>query len=327
MDLQLLRIGLLALAATLLSACATQLPPAEPVVVEEPAEVVVEPEPPPVEQKQAEPVPEPAPSPPPPMPSVAIVLTNKQPVYADVAKELTQHFENYDIYDLDDASRPPVSVLRLINDSNPVAVIAIGVRAARSSVAMSRQPVVFSQVFNYRHYDLLNDNTRGVAALPPLDAQVAAWREIDPSVQKIGFIIGEGHDDLVTEAEVAAQRLGVELDVEVSYSDQETLYIFRRMIRDIDGFLLLPDNRILSARILQEMMTEARRNRVPVSVPSDAMLSLGATLSMTASAADIARTIAKVVRGIQAGNIADIPPVSHLSEILIKSGPAEQAAR
>ncbi len=322
------RIGLLALAALLLSACATQLPPPEPIVADDPVEAVVEPAPAPVEEKQPEPVPEPEPVPAPaPLPSVAIVVTSSQPVYTDVANELTKHFENYDIYDLSDASRPPVTVLRLINDSNPVAVIAIGVRAAQSAVAMSRQPVVFSQVFNYRDHDLLNDNTRGVATLPPLDAQLAAWREIDPSVQRVGFIIGDGHDELITEAEVAAQRHGLELDVEISRSDQETLYIFRRMIRDIDGFLLLPDNRILSSRVLQEMMTEARRHQVAVSVPNDAMLSLGAAVSMTASAADIARTIVKVVRAIQAGNIGDLPPVTGLSEILVRTGPTEQAAR
>lgn len=322
------RIGLLALAAMLLSACATPLPPPEPVVVDEPVEVVVEPAPAPVEEKRAEPLPEPVPVPKPaPLPSVAIVLSSSQPVYTDVADELTTHFGNYDVYDLSDARRPPVTVLRLINDSNPVAVIAIGVRAAQSAVAMSRQPVVFSQVFNYRHHELLNDNTRGVAALPPLDAQLAAWRDLDPSLQRVGLIIGDGHDDLVTEAEIAAQRHGLELDVEISSSDQETLYIFRRMVRDIDGFLLLPDNRILSSRVLQEMMTEARRHRVPVSVPNDAMLPLGAAVSMSASAADIARTIVRVVRAIQAGDIDDLPPVTGLSEILVRTGPTEQAAR
>ena len=326
MDAQLRRIGLLALAATLLSACATQLPPPEPAVVEEPVEVVVEPAPAPVEE--AEVLPEPVlPPPPPPLPSVAIVLTSNTPVYTDVANELAAHFENYKVYDLGDETRTPVSVLRLINDSSPVVVIAIGVRAALSSVAMSEQPVVFSQVFNYRHHDLLRDNTRGVAALPPIDAQLAAWREIDPAVKRIGFIIGEGHEDLLAEAEVAAQRHGLELSAEVSRSDQETLYIFRRMIRDIDGFLLLPDNRILSSRVLQEMMNEAKRHRVPVTVPNDAMLSLGASISMTASAADVARAIVKVVRAIQAGNIANVPPITALTEILVKTGPVEQAAR
>ena len=89
-----------------------------------------------------------------------------------------------------------------------------------------------------------------------------------------GLILGEGHDDLITEAEIAAQRHGIELVVQISHSDQETLYFFRRMIRDIDGFWLLPDNRVLSARVLQQMLADAKQRRVPVSVPSDSMLSI-----------------------------------------------------
>ena len=61
---------------------------------------------------------------PPPLPPVSIVLTNSQPAYADVAEELTRHFDNYTIYDLSEKDRPPVTVLRLINDSNPGVVIA-----------------------------------------------------------------------------------------------------------------------------------------------------------------------------------------------------------
>ena len=54
---------------------------------------------------------------PPKLPPVAIVLTSSQPAYADVAAELAQRFDDYDIYDLSDRSRPPISVLRVINDS------------------------------------------------------------------------------------------------------------------------------------------------------------------------------------------------------------------
>jgi ABC-type uncharacterized transport system substrate-binding protein len=244
-----------------------------------------------------------------------------------VARELARHFDNHEIYDLGDDARPPVSVLRLINDSEPGAVIAIGLRAAKSSVAMSDHPVVFSQVFNYRHHDLLQKNSRGVAALPPIDAQLAAWKEADPSVERIGLILGEGHDDLIAEAEIAAQRHGIDLVVQVTHSDQETLYFFRRMIRDIDGFWLLPDNRVLSSRVLQQMLAEAKQRHVPMSVPSDSMLSLGAAISMTAQASDIAATIIDVVRRIQGGDLSRVPPITQLSEIRIKTESAEQVVR
>ena len=322
MDVYVLRKGALILVAMLFVGCETLQPPVPP-PIEEPIEVTVEE--PPVVTVAPEPKPE-VPEPP-PLPPVSIVLSNSQPAYADVARELAGHFENHTIYNLGTDNRPPVSILRIINDSETGAVIAIGLRAAQSSIAMSDHPVVFSQVFNYRHHDLLRDNSRGVAALPPIEAQLAAWKEADPSVKRIGLILGEGHDELITEAEIAAQRHGIDLVVQVSHSDQETLYFFRRMIRDIDGFWLLPDNRVLSSRVLQQMLADAKQRRVPVSVPSDSMLSLGAMISMTTQASDIAATIADVVRMIQGGDINSVPPITQLSEISIKTKGAEQVVR
>lgn len=259
-----------------------------------------------------------------PLPSVAIVISGNQPAYADVAEELKHRFERFQVYDLEGSGEAPVTVLRLVNDSNPGAVVAIGLRAARSSVAMSENPVVFSQVFNYRANGLLTDNSRGIAVLPPLDAQLAEWKRLDPTIARIGIIVGEGHDDLITEAELAAQEQGVELRVRVTHSDQETLYFFRRMIRDIDGFWLLPDNRVLSARVLQQMFEEARRQQVPMNVPSESMLSHGAIVSMSSLASDIAETIVNVVRQIQDGNLARIPPITQLTEMRVRTNETVQ---
>jgi ABC-type uncharacterized transport system substrate-binding protein len=315
MEAYMLRKGALVLVAMLFAGCGTLQQPLPP-PVDEPIEIIVE-EPPVVE---AQPLPEPeVPEPPLPLPSVSIILTNSQPAYADVARQLTHHFDNYEIYDLSKDDRPPVTILRVINDSNPGAVIAIGLRAARSSVAMSDHPVVFSQVFNYEHHELLQKDSRGVAALPPVDAQIAAWKEVDPSVKRIGLIIGEGHEELVAAAELAAQRHDIDLVVQIARSDQETLYFFRRMIRDVDGLWLLPDNRILSSRVLQQMLAEAKQRRFPVSVPSESMLSLGAMISMTTQASDIAETIADVVRKIAAGNIEGVSPITQLSAITVKT--------
>ncbi len=43
------------------------------------------------------------------------------------------------VYDLSDSSRPPINVLRLINDSASGAVVAIGLGAAKLSVAISNR--------------------------------------------------------------------------------------------------------------------------------------------------------------------------------------------
>ena len=281
---------------------------------------------PPPEPMVVQPVPAPQPAPrkvaPKPIPEVAIVLTSRQPAYEDVANELGDRLENFTIYDLSDRSQPPVSAFRLINDSNSGAVVAIGLRAAKSSLSMAKVPVVFSQVFNYQEHNLITENSRGVSALAPLDAHLSAWKKIDPTLARVGLIIGDGHEELVSEAEIAAAKYGVELQVQVTRSDQETLYHFKRMIREIDGFWLFPDNRVLSPRVLKDMLTQANRRQVPVAVSHEAMLSMGAAISVSSVASDIAATIIDVLGKINAGHIDDVPPLSNLSEVRVVTNDA-----
>jgi len=136
-------------------------------------------------------------------------------------------------------------------------------------------------------------------------------------------IVGAGHDALLTEAEIAAQKHGVELQVREAASDQEVLYHFKRMIHEIDGFWLFPDNRILSPRVLTEMLQQANRRHVPVAVPNEGMLQLGAAISVSTVAADIAATIVKVLERIRAGEIDRIPPLTQLSEVRVATNDAK----
>lgn len=313
------------MAALFLAGCST-LPPPEPPPEVLPEPVVVEPVPVPVPAPPSQPAPVVKAPAPVALPPVAIVITSAQPAYADVANALAARLDQFEIYDLSDKSQPPVAVLRRINDSRSRAVVAIGLRAAQSSVAMAKSPVVFSQVFNYQDSELLTAQSRGVSALAPLDAQLAAWKEVDPGLQRLGLILGHGHDELIAAAEVAAARHGIELVLRESGSDQETLYLFRRMVRDIDGFWLMPDNRILSPRVLQQMIDDANRVQVPVSVPSEPMLEMGAAVSFETVAADIAETIVRVLRDIQAGKLASLPAVSELSEIRVTYRETPQVA-
>jgi ABC-type uncharacterized transport system substrate-binding protein len=306
--LSVVRYGAL-LAVAALGGCSVIAPDIDPV---EDAVVVV-----PVEPVPQQVAIKPPPPKPPSLPPVAVVISSQQAVFLDVANALTEYLDDFEVYDLSDSSQPPVSVLRVINDSDSGAVVAIGLRAAKSSVAMSQVPVIFSQVFNHQDYDLLNSNSRAVAPLAPLDAQLGAWIEIDPTILRIGIIVGEGHDALIEEAQLAAQKHNVELHIRIASSDQETIYLFRRMVQDIDGFWLFPDNRVLSSRSLQEILATARRNQVAVAVPNESMLDMGATISLATEAKDIAATIAGIIRKIQSEGLKNVPSVSPLSAIRV----------
>ncbi len=259
------------------------------------------------------------PSPPQKPPQVAVVLTSRTPAFEDVATALADQFDDLSIYDLGDKSQPPINAFKLINDSPTDVVVAIGLRAARSSAALSAVPVVFSQVFNYHDYGLLKEKSRGVAAIAPLDAQLAAWKGAEPDLASIGLVIGPGHDDLLEEAELAADRHGVKLQTAVVSSDQQALYDFKRMVRNIDGFWLLPDNRILSNRALNEIFEHSKRRGVSVLVPTPTMLPAGATISVSTVAEDIAERIHDVVQRIIDGDINQVPPVTPLKAVQVQT--------
>jgi ABC-type uncharacterized transport system substrate-binding protein len=307
-------------ALLLLHGCALLGPEPEPV---EPVPEVVEAPEPVVEVPEPEPEPEPpVVKPAPPPRQVAVVLSSRQEAYEAVANELSERLDNVAIYDLGDRCQPRVVAFRQINDSRTDAVVAIGLRAARSSVAMARVPIVFTQVFNYQDYGLITESSRGVSALPPLDAHLDAWKKLDPTLARVGIIIGVGHEYLQAEAEIAAQKHGVELRIQEAGSDQETLYHFKRMIHEIDGFWLFPDNRILSPRVLKEILQQANRRRVPVAVSNEGMLQLGAAISVSSIASDIAATIVRVLEQIRAGEIDSIPPLTQLSEVRVVTNDA-----
>ncbi len=259
---------------------------------------------------------------PPPPPDVAIVLSSRLPVYEAVATAIGERYANARIYDLSDKSQPPVTAFRIINDAGPDAVVAVGLRAAQSASSLADAPVIICQVFNFMDANLVDDNTRIVSALPPLDLQVAAWKKLHPSLQRIGAIVGPGHEDLIAEAQAAGRAHDIDVQIRHASSDREALYIFSRMSRDLDGFWLFPDNRILSTTVLQELLEQAARRRVQVTVFNDGLLKLGAALSATTIESDIADTVVSVVDNIVAGNFSDVPPVLPLSDVRIVTNEA-----
>ena len=256
------RAARLVVASLLLVGCATAPPPAEPEPVKPPVHA---PEPP---VRAPSPPPQPEPPPPPAAPpAIAVVLTNRSTAYEQVATALAALFEDISIYDLSDKSQPADTAFKLINDSDADAV-----------VVFAAAPVIFSQVFNYQDYELLKPTSRGVSAIAPLDAQLRAWKDLQPTLSRVGLVLGPGHDTLIDDAEL-----------------------------------------VLSARVLREMIGQANRRGVAVLVPSRSMLSMGASISVSTVAADIAARIRDIVGEIDDGNLEAVPPITPLTEVLVET--------
>ena len=94
------------------------------------------------------------------------------------------------------------------------------------------------------------------------------------------------------------------------------------MVADIDGFWMMPDNRILSGRVIRELLDDAKRRNVAVVVSNDAMLPMGAAISFTTSPSNVAERIVEVMRKIQSGSLDAVPDITPLTDMNIATNDA-----
>jgi ABC-type uncharacterized transport system substrate-binding protein len=263
-------------------------------------------------------------SPPPNVPAPTrrevAILFNGAAGYSDVAMQLRKllPLEAYrlTVANVDDVSSP--AILNSLRGRPGLFVVAIGLPAARIARDKLTAPVVFAQVFNYQELLVTGKTVRGVASMPPLDLQVQEWKKLDPKLRRMGLIVSQSHTDLIPLAERAAMGASLVMRHEISASDRETLYLFKRLAPQIDGLWLVPDDRILSPAVLRELLSYAVSHGVRVCVFSDTLLQWGALMSASATPEDTARTLRRVLEAMMAGGTQTTPSLTPLSEVGVR---------
>jgi ABC-type uncharacterized transport system substrate-binding protein len=180
------------------------------------------------------------------------------------------------------------AALSELNRSDAERVIAIGTLAADVATESSAEHVFFCQILNFEAQELLRSSSGGVKLLPPFRQQLSTWRSLSPELRSVGVIAGPDQDALLEEIRLATSEMGVALHVRTARSDKEALYQFKRLTPRIDGFWLLPDNRVLSPGVIREIIAYGNKHQKQIVVFNDKLLSLGAMISMTSDPSDIA---------------------------------------
>lgn len=255
--------------------------------------------------------------PPPPPPTRVIVLlppdvNGFESTLSDLERRL--NLRQFDIVRL---STGDVAAQHALADDPQRAtfIVAVGSDAARIAIEDLRLPTVYCQVPDE---ELGGADVYGVATMPPLELQLRGWKQLDPSLSRVGLILSRQEYLLAAQAHKAAAALGLSLDLQVAGSDQEALYLFKRLAPQIDGLWLLPDNAILSPRVLKEMLNHARSRGLQSLAFTPALLDWGALLSVRGTAANTAGTLAAVIERLAAGEAEAVPPVTPLSELEVQ---------
>jgi ABC-type uncharacterized transport system substrate-binding protein len=276
-----------------------------------------------------EPPPPPRKSPPAPkqLPRVTLLLSDDVPAYTGIADELARQLpESPVIINLQGVAPSGTELAGKLERSGNRPVVAIGQLAARAASRYTGGPVVFCQVFNYLDLGLTATHVQGVRMLPPAELQFRAWKKLDPGLQRVGVITGHGHERLITEAGKAAQRYGIDLDHRVVRSDKGMLYAFKRLVPDIQGLWLLPDDRVLSRRVLRDVMAYSVKHERDVVVFHPDLLQLGALMSVSSVDSDVAEQVIAALRGASNRNKSSAMTLLPLKKIRVEinSGLAQE---
>jgi ABC-type uncharacterized transport system substrate-binding protein len=221
-----------------------------------------------------------------------VLLSDATPAYANVAAEIERRRPGaVDTVNLaTDAVRAKALRARLA-EPKPPTVIAIGLPAAKFARQLGAGRLVFCQVFNYEDAGLAGRGVRGVSATPPVREQFRYWKLLSPSLRRVGVVSGPALPALLAEARAAARDQHLELVHAPARSDRELLAAFKRLAPKVDGFWLLPDNRVLSREAVRDLLAYAKHASKQVLVFTPELLGLGALLSAEADPGDVAERV------------------------------------
>jgi ABC-type uncharacterized transport system substrate-binding protein len=261
----------------------------------------------------------PVPAAPPPPPQVAVLLPPEPNGFEPIAIELERQLAARGFVTLRLVTSDAAALGALAEAPRaPVCIVAIGSEAARIAIEHSSLPTVLSQVPDRAYASV---GAYGVAASPPPALQLAAWKEVDPTLARVGLILSRGEYLLAAQALEAAAEAGISLELRTASSDREALYLFRRMAADVDGLWLLPDNAIMSPRVVREMLEHANARGLQSLAFTSALLDWGALISVSGTPRNVAATLTGVVERISAGEGREIPAMTALSELEIRINP------
>lgn len=225
---------------------------------------------------------------------VVILVSDDINAYSSVASALIKQLGRRASIHYMSGSRLEIArMLVAYKDDERKQFVSIGLSATLASKVLTNRQVMFCQVFNYQDYDLVSDRHKGVSMVPSITRTFATWRKLAPNITDIGVISGPGFESMMQLARTAAKNQGITLHHETVSSDKEYQFAYKQMSEKVQGYWLIPDNRVLSGNILRDVMNFSVRNSKQVAVFSDELLNLGGLFSYVDDPQGIAQEIVR----------------------------------
>lgn len=151
----------------------------------------------------------------------------------------------------------------------------------------------------------------GIALDIPLEAQFKALEEVLPEARRIGVLYSTPRNkELVREAEVVADRLGLQLVPAEIASEQAVPSVLRNLTDEIDALWGIADPVAFSNVSTEHLILHTIRNRIPFMGLSASFVKAGALLALSCDYHDVGRQTGETVLEVLKGRLPGDIPVS-----------------
>lgn len=246
-------------------------------------------------------------------PRVAILVSQPIPPYTEVANRLKQRLgERATVYNIQEVENGSYHA-----GEGALQLVSIGLDAARITEHLHHQQI-FCQVFNYAGSGLTGPHSKGVSMLPGFNRTFSAWKELSPTLRNVAVISGPGQGTLIKQAKEAAAGDEIVLHYRMVKNDKEYQYVYKQLANEVEGYWLIPDNRVLSVETLRDVMNFSVRNGKQVMVFSEELLALGGLLSVSSSYDDIVDKVMLRLQQAEAHDVVPGPELLPLDDAVVK---------
>ncbi len=253
---------------------------------------------------------------------VVILVSEDTPAYSKVAKALARQLgQRSSIRYLGGSQMENIKMLEAYRNDEDKQFVSIGLSASVAAKSLMNRQVIFCQVFNYQDYGLLTAKHKGVSMIPSMSKTFAAWHALAPDTSDVGVISGPGFEGMMQVASAAAKSQGIALHYVTVNSDKEYQYAYKQMAGKVQGYWLLPDNRVLSENVLRDVMTFSVRNSKQVVVFNDELLNLGGLFSVNSDYRNIVQQVLERLEKADGKEDVPGPDIVYLDRVILRINP------
>jgi hypothetical protein len=228
---------------------------------------------------------------------VAIVVSSGASDYGQIGRLLSRHLnDRARTFTLTGEQAHDARVVHALKQYKPQHTATIGFGAAQAAASAGSRRAVTSMVLPHDATRIPVSGLTTISAIPPPSQLFWTWNQLDPKVRRIAVITGDGWGNVVTQGERYAATLGISLTHVVVRNDKEFLYEWKRLGKAVQGYWLLPDNRVLSRDTLRAALVFSVKEGHQVAGFSKELLGYGVLFSAEVQPADVARQMYRALQ-------------------------------